>query len=160
MVVSFKMPIRLWQVLYKKSVLEFLPLAQHLYEQNQSLEWLDRLETIDKGQCCLYTPSSLNGGLCAEYKYRGLICRLFGFSARKNKYGKKELVTCQTVKSDNESRATKFCLGSSTIFQYPSQVNTTCVYTAPTMTCQTDLPINQAIKRAIELILHYHAYRH
>lgn len=142
------------------SVLEFLPLGQHLYEQNQALEWLDRLETIDIGQCCLYVPSSLNGGLCAEYKNRGLICRLFGFSARKNKYGKKELVTCQTIKSDNESRWREVLLGLEYDFSVPiTSQHYMRLHGIDHELAKQVLPINQAITRAIKVILHYHAYR-
>lgn len=143
------------------SVLEFLPLAQHLYEQNQALEWLARLETIDTSQCFLYNPSSLNGGMCAEYKYRGLICRLFGFSARKNKYDKRELVTCQTIKSDHELHWHEVLLGLERDFSVPVTSHSYMrLHGIDYELARQILPINHAIKRAIEVILHYHAYRH
>src|ERR1044072_2248444 len=82
------------------SVLEFLPFAYHLYQQEKAFEWLEKLKTTDSPLCLILNPTQNGAGLCSEYKHRGLICRLFGYTARTNKYGTKELVTCQIIKTE------------------------------------------------------------
>jgi Fe-S-cluster containining protein len=142
------------------TILEFLPFAQYLYENDQAFEWLEKIKSTDTTICLILNPVQLGVGLCSEYPYRGLICRLFGFSARVNKYGKKELVTCQIIK---EGQSHEYALANEKI----DQGNSIPVMNQHYMrlhSIDSDLtreffPINQAIKRAIEVILHYHAYR-
>jgi Fe-S-cluster containining protein len=142
------------------TILEFLPFAQHLYERNEAFAWLEKLETIDTTLCSILDPKQGGVGLCSEYKHRGLICRLFGFSARTNKYGKKELVTCQVIKED---QAASFQLAGEKI-ESGSEVPVLSQHYMRLHAIDFELthqflPINQAIKKAIEVILHYHAYR-
>ncbi len=82
------------------TVLEFLPFAFHLYQSHQAEEWLTKVTENDSEICSILNPTQAGAGLCSEYTHRGLICRLFGYSARTNKYGKRELVTCQIIKSE------------------------------------------------------------
>lgn len=80
--------------------LEFLPLALQMHRQGNVSEWLSKLEANPSSICILLDQSRVGVGHCSTYRHRGLICRIFGFSARVNKYGKRELVTCQTIKSE------------------------------------------------------------
>jgi uncharacterized protein len=142
------------------TILEFLPFAQHLYERNEAFSWLEKLETIDSPLCSILDPGQGGVGLCSEYKHRGLICRLFGFSARTNKYSKKELVTCQVIKED---QAASYGLAVEKI-ERGSEVPVLSQHYMRLHAIDFELtheflPINQAIKKAIEVILHYHAYR-
>ena len=143
------------------SVLEFLPFAHYLYKHDQAFEWLEKIKTTDNPELCvILNPLSDSAGMCSEYPYRGLICRLFGYSARTNKYGKKELVTCQIIKSEQSAQ---FELAKERIESegdVPLMSNYYMQLHAIDFTlAQQFLPINEAIKRAIETILHYYAYR-
>jgi len=63
-------------------------------------DWYEKLKTEGAALCAILNPTQLGAGLCSEYTYRGLICRLFGYSARTNKYAKHELVTCKIIKEE------------------------------------------------------------
>ncbi len=142
------------------TILEFLPFAQHLYENNQAVALLEKIKAADSSLCMNLDPQQGGAGLCSEYPYRGLICRLFGFSSRTNKYGKKELVTCQIIKSEQSENYG----GAIEKIEVGSQVPVMNQHYMRLHAIDFDLtreffPINEAIKRAIEVILHYHAYR-
>jgi uncharacterized protein len=142
------------------SVLEFLPFAYYLYKNNLAFEWLEKLGAADSPICVILNPTQPGAGLCSEYKHRGLICRLFGYSARTNKYGAKELVTCQIIKSE-QSEAYEAANHSITAgADIPVMSNFYMqLHAIDFAMAQEFFPINQAIKRAIESILHYYAYR-
>jgi hypothetical protein len=89
-----------------------------------------------------------------------LICRLFGYSARTNKYGKKELVTCQIIKT---GQTEKFNEAEKKIEE---GVDVPVMNEFYMQLASIDFemarefyPINKAIGRAIEAVLHYYAYR-
>ena len=78
------------------SPLEFLPWAFHIFLNGQAEETLLELEQNTTATCFLYRPKSLaefTTGNCSTYQYRGLICRLFGFGATTDKYGKLRIAT-------------------------------------------------------------------
>ena len=142
------------------SPLEFLPFALALYKSDKAFEWLDRIKQAPSSVCVILNPLQGGAGLCSEYVYRGLICRLFGYSARTNKYGQKEYVTCQIIKSEQSDRyeaAAKMVSEGGAIpvmNQYYMQLH------AIDMDLTSSFyPINEAIKRAIEYVLAYYAYR-
>jgi uncharacterized protein len=142
------------------TVIEFLPFAHHLYQQNQAMEWLQKLKENRDPVCLLFEPTQAGAGLCSEYPYRGLICRLFGFSARTNKYAQREFVTCQIIK---EEQADAYGATVKTI-QTGGEVPVMNQYYMRLHSIDADLardfyPINEAITRAIETVLHYYAYR-
>jgi uncharacterized protein len=141
------------------TVLEFLPFALHLYKQNLGNHWLDKLDSIESPMCLLLNPIREGSGLCTEYKHRGLICRLFGYSARTSKYAKKELVTCSVIKTEQTAAYAEAIvkieagLDVPTMNQYYMQLqcidyNLTAKY----------YPINIAIKHAIETVMQYYSY--
>jgi Fe-S-cluster containining protein len=142
------------------TILEFLPFAYHLYKNDLAFEWLERLKATDAPTCLILNPTSAAAGLCSEYAHRGLICRLFGYSARTNKYGKPELVTCQIIKTEQseayEQTVQKIDEGfhPPIMNQYYMQL-----HGIDYELTREFFPINEAIKRAIETILHYFAYR-
>ena len=143
--------------------LEFLPFALHLYKTDSAEAWLSRLEaqeTAGNPLCLILDPLQHGAGMCSRYAYRGLICRLFGYSARTNKYGQKELVTCQIIKTEQsdlyETANQRLLHGSNVpvMSHYYMQL-----YAIDFQMAQEFFPINKAIKKAIEAILHYYAYR-
>ena len=142
------------------TILEFLPFAYHLYKNDLAFEWLEKLKTTDSSICLILNPTQNGAGLCSEYPYRGLICRLFGYSARTNKYGKAELVTCQIIKTEQEGAyqqtVSKIDEGEPLpiMSQYYMQLHAIDFELA-----REFFPINEAMRRSIETILHYFAYR-
>ena len=140
--------------------LEFLPFAFYLYQNGLAEQWFDRLENASSDLCLILNPLQNGAGMCSEYKYRGLICRLFGYSARTNKYGERELVTCQVIKTEQESAYTEASAKIKTGSNIPVMNHFYMqLHGIDYQMAQEFFPINQAIKRALEAILHYYAYR-
>ena len=143
------------------TILEFLPFAHYLYKQDLAYTWFEKLQDNDSPLCLILNPTQAGAGLCSEYKHRGLICRLFGYSARTNKYGKRELVTCQIIKTDQAGNYQK---AAQKIEDSEEDLPVMSHYYMQLHAIDFELardffPINQAMKRAIEVILHYYAYR-
>jgi Fe-S-cluster containining protein len=142
------------------TLLEFLPFALHLYQTNQIENWHEKLSENESPICLILDQNQTGAGLCSQYKYRGLICRLFGYSARTTKYGQKELVTCQIIKTE---QADKYQLANKLVSDGHAVPVMSNYYMLlrnidPDLST-TFLPINQAIKAAIEKVLSYYAYR-
>ncbi len=141
------------------TILEFLPFAHQLYKEGNAIKWLENPD-LDQSLCSILDTAHLGAGHCSSYATRGLICRLFGFSARLNKYGHREFVTCQVIKTE-----------------LPTQYNAVQAQTiqgrqVPLMRdyymklhgidwelSQKFYPVNTAIKKAIETVLHHYSYR-
>lgn len=83
------------------TILEFLPFAFHLYQNKLAEKWLEKLQSSDSSICLILNPTQATAGLCSEYAYRGLICRLFGYSARTNKYDKKSWLPVKLLKQNS-----------------------------------------------------------
>jgi Fe-S-cluster containining protein len=142
------------------TILEFLPFAHYLYNAGLAEQWLDKLTTTDSTICLILNPTQAGAGLCTEYKHRGLICRLFGYSARTNKYGARELVTCQIIKTEQTANFEKAVQeiaqeGSVPVMsQYYMQL-----HSIDFELTREFFPINIAMRKAVETILQYYAYR-
>lgn len=140
--------------------LEFLPFAVYLYREGLAEQWHEKLSASEQPVCLILNPTQPGAGLCTEYRYRGLICRLFGYSARTNKYQKKELVTCQVIKTEEPAEYKKGVMlveegGNVPVMsQYYMQLHAI----DPDMTTEF-YPINVAIRKALENVMHYFAYR-
>lgn len=145
------------------SPLEFLPWAFHLFLNGKAEETLEELNKKTNLSCHLYRPLTIvdtNSGSCSNYVYRGLICRLFGYAASRDKYGKLRLATCKIIKENQQENYLNTVEAISNGLYVPifsdyymnlSQID----YRLGTLI----LPINQALKRAIEEVLQYYAYR-
>lgn len=143
------------------SPLEFLPWAFHLFLSGKAEEILAMLNDTHTLPCFLFIPVSLvDEGHCASYKYRGLICRLFGFAASRDKYGSLRLATCKIIKESQDNN-----------YHTASEAITKGLY-VPVFTDyymrlnQIDyqlgskiVSVNKALKMALEEVLHYYAYR-
>lgn len=143
------------------SPLEFFPWAFHLFLQGEAENTLKLLAETKSATCFIYQPLAfIDKGKCGAYKYRGLICRLFGFSANTDKYGKLRLATCKIIK---EGQAEKY----ETINESINQGLKVPIFTEYYMRLsQIDfrlgnriLPVNQALKLALEEVLRYYEYR-
>ena len=145
------------------SPLEFFPWAFQLFLNDEAEKMLTLLHAKTTSICQIYMPFSLvenTKGSCGNYAFRGLICRLFGYAASKDKLGKLQLATCKIIKekqSENYSSAEIAIAKGLPIpvftdyYMQLSQID----YQLGTMM----LPINKALIYAIEEVLQFYAYR-
>lgn len=146
------------------SPLEFLPWAFHLYLKGEAETMLEQLHTTAAfTKCFIYQPfseSEADKGRCSDYKHRGLICRLFGYGAISDKYGKLRLVTCKIIKEGQKVNFDQSTISINEGLSVP-------IFTDYYMNLsQIDfqlgnvvVPINKALKLALEEVLQYYAYR-
>ncbi len=143
------------------SPIEFLPWAFHLFLNGEAEKTLVQLNKTQSKTCLIYKPLSvINQGRCSNYKYRGLICRLFGFAANTDKYGNLRLATCKIIKegqADNYSSTAQAItkgLYVPVFTEYYMQLNQIDFKLGNII-----LPINKALKMALEEVLQFYAYR-
>jgi Fe-S-cluster containining protein len=142
------------------TILEFLPFAYYLHEEGKAFDWLEKLKSTDNEICLILNPTQSGAGLCSEYQHRGLICRLFGYSARTNKYNERELVTCQIIKTEQSANYQQAVDGIAEGKPVPMMNQYYMQLHAIDIELTRDFyPINQAIRKALETVLHYYAYR-
>lgn len=140
--------------------LEFLPLALDLFDEGKAEIALEEIQSKRDSLCYVFRPHITNfGGLCNAYPNRGLICRLFGFTARRDKEGKPELVTCKLIK-EQQNEAYNNAISSIkngekvvVMSDYYSRL----AHVDHTMT--QFYPINEAMAKSLEMVLSYYAYR-
>jgi uncharacterized protein len=87
------------------TVTEMMPLAVHLWAEGTAEDMLAKIEerTNRKDTLCILfqaDPVVANNGRCGGYQYRPGICRLFGYAVKKSQKNEKQLVTCQTIKTE------------------------------------------------------------
>lgn len=143
------------------SPLEFLPLAFDLYDKGLAESTLILLESKEDGaSCVMYRPQSEDGkkGFCGNHSKRGMICRLFAASARKTKYGKKDLIICKVLKEEKTSAYIETSERINIDMDIPLA---TAFYSRldeiDQSLCQ-QFTINEAITFALELVLRYKFY--
>lgn len=145
------------------SPLEFLPWAFHLFLIGKAEATLEELRQRVNPICLIYRPLSnvdAHSGSCGDYKYRGLICRLFGYGANRDKYGELRISTCKIIKEgqaenfEKAMEALKNGLYIPVFTDYYMRLNQIDFRLGNNI-----LPVNKALKVAIEEVLHYYAYR-
>ncbi len=144
------------------TILEFLPFAYHLFQEGKAVEWLEKVEQQADSLCAIFTPfySESRGGLCNHYLHRGLICRLFGFSASLNKYGQPVLSTCAIIKTELKPQYEQAAQSIEQGLAIPVMRNFYMrMYAIDQALSEKFYPINTAIRLAIEKVLAYYAYR-
>ncbi len=138
------------------TVAEFLPLAWHLFLTGKAEDTYSKLLLNDQDICLLYNPLTTNNfsGGCSAYAHRGLICRLFAFSGNKDRNGVSQLICCQIIKSDaayhyeEASKWVKEGRKAPSMSAYYTRLN----HISPGYGSRM-LPINKAIKQALEQVL-------
>lgn len=138
------------------TVLEVLPLALYLFDQGKAEQTLTQLEALAEPQSCFfYQRLSFDGrqGQCSVYLQRPSICRMFGVAGYRNKQGQKSVSVCKVIKANHPLayQQTLIALESDPppmMLSAQEEVN------------QLDydmgkqfLPINDAIKQALEKVL-------
>lgn len=142
------------------TILEFMPFAFELFSRRLHFNFLEKLEQHTGSICMLLSPFTENGavGHCTEYAGRGLICRLFGFSTSRDKYGQLQLVTCKTIKAMDTYSALEnnreLVLMAPVISDYYSKLAR-----IDFMLGSRTYPINTAIAKAVQEVMHYYTYR-
>jgi hypothetical protein len=100
------------------------------------------------------------GGMCSEYPDRGLMCRLFGYAARRNKEGTAELVTCAIMKTSQNENYNNF---QEKLLKEEYMPPFFTDYYMKLRNIDADLcelmPINRAIATALKSVMHYYSYR-
>ena len=138
------------------TVLELLPLATELWKSKEAEPAIAKaLQANLSGPCIFYKPDPLiaGKGRCAVYPWRPLICRLFGFSATTDKYGKPTLVTCSAIK---QTYAQEYIFAEARIKSgrpVPSMgdFSRRAFHIDPNLG-KDQLPINEAIVKALEKV--------
>jgi len=90
----------------ESTVLECLPLANEILLRGEEDFFFTAIqEKISRGdnRCVVFSPDEKTpgDGSCSRYDFRALVCRLFGFAARKNKFGEPEPSWCRVIKEKN-----------------------------------------------------------
>ena len=142
------------------TVLEFLPFAYHVFRRKEAEQWLALLAEHPDSICLFFKSNQAGAGSCTQYQHRGLICRLFGFSARTNKYAQREFVTCQTLKAGESEKYQQVVdkVKAGELIPVMNHHYMRLVGIDPHL-ARDFYPINKAIKLAIETVLHYYSYR-
>ncbi len=143
------------------SVLECLPLADHLLASGRAQDFLARFEADPTHRpCFLYEADPLDPerGRCGEYEHRPSLCRLFGFSARRRKDGSAELIACIRHKSAIPEAVQQAQVAASreegVAFAGDSALALAGIDPA---LAQPLLPINEAVAKAIERLALRHS---
>jgi Fe-S-cluster containining protein len=138
------------------SPLEFFPLAYYLYKNGLAETIYNRMEKLPANSICmLFSALGDQPGGCTNYEYRGLICRLFGFSSGTDKSGKKRLITCKTIKGTQAYQQLK----PVHLDKSPGAADYYMQLAAIDFALANELlQINEAIKRAIEIVLTHYRY--
>ncbi|TFG75398.1 MAG: M48 family peptidase, partial [Flavobacteriales bacterium] len=111
----------------------------------------------------LYSPLSLGDmgkGKCSEYAHRGLICRLFGYAAGRDKIGQLRLATCNIIKENQKEnyQDTVNAINNGLSIPIFSDHYKRLAHIDFKLG-NTIVPINKALQMALEEVLHYYAYR-
>lgn len=81
-----------------------MPLSLFLWDRNTALRWLEKIERADGDEHRVFyspEPERPRGGGCSVYHWRPLICRLVGFSFRRDKNGSPVFMPCKTLKQQH-----------------------------------------------------------
>jgi Fe-S-cluster containining protein len=83
------------------TILDVLPLAIALFQQDKVEQVLDQIETDSPQRCIFYQPDRLapQKGRCGIYAWRPSICRLFGYATVRDKQGNPQLAACAEHKA-------------------------------------------------------------
>jgi Fe-S-cluster containining protein len=143
--------------------LEFYPLAFHLFQTGRAEEYLSKIEQDNNNAICpilnnLALPNQRLG--CGQYDKRGMICRLFTYNYRVNKYGQRKIAACKPImlaQPEQVSNANKI-LAVKPLGPKASDYYTQLQFIDYWKGSQL-YPIAQAIQIAIETILTDSRYR-
>jgi Fe-S-cluster containining protein len=136
------------------SVLEMIPFALKIYDEGKLDIWLDKLFESGQAHCLIFQANGEEGlGQCGSYQERPAVCRMFGVAGTFDKHHQVTLSICKYIKEAQPELA----LASEhtpLIPNWSSRLSSL----DPALT-QNKMPINQAIKAALEKIAFYAQYQ-
>ena len=142
------------------TILELLPYAFHVYLNNCAEELYDKLAETNTPLCILYEPikAMVRKGAFADYAFRPLVCRLFGYSFAKDKLGQPDLITCKEIKNHFPKEVKNIAEQAKNHLELPmANVYYTRLTEIDYHLSLKQYPINEAMRLAIELVLnHFH----
>ncbi len=143
------------------TVLEMLPLAFRLINEQRAEQVLTDLAERDDARCYFYQSHSVDQkqGQCSVYQQRPGICRFFGAAGTTGRSGETLLSTCRNIKADHPTAyaETLIALGSSPpplIRHGQEQIR----QLDPELSNST-MPINAALSTALEKALFEQYYQ-
>ena len=146
------------------TILEFIPFAYKMVIEDKAFTLLEKIKDLDAEDttCIIFkhdSPGSSNGR-CSDYDNRGLICRLYGYSANLNKNGAYSMITCTIIKSNN----TELFRNAESLLARANHLPIATDYYSRLQSIDLNLsletyPINTAIRKALEYSLSYYTYR-
>jgi Fe-S-cluster containining protein len=143
------------------SVLEMIPLALRMLDENKLDYWLDKLEHPSQSHCLMYEPHSPDGtlGQCGVYQERPSLCRMFGVSGFYNKHREVTLSVCKLIR-EKYPELTKTREGEVSEEKTPMLITWSyrLAQIEPAL-IQDRMPINQAFKAALEKVALYALYQ-
>lgn len=147
----------------KATALEFYPLAYYLYQNGLAEKFLDQIHQIqDASICPVLNQFSVNGSRlgCSNYAYRGLICRLFAYNYHTDKFDRRRIAACKTMKLELPSEIAK---ANDILLTKPIGPRATNYYQRLQFIDFTEAqnlyPIGDAIRIAVETIVTHFHYR-
>lgn len=145
------------------TVLEFYPLALHLYNTGQAESFLNEIKQSPVKNICPVLNSDGSKGArlgCSKYHTRGLICRLFAFNYTTDKNGIRKIATCKKIKITQPGKVSK---ANQILLEKPLGPKASGYYSQlqsiDFVDGQTLYPISEAITIAIEKVLTYFYYQ-
>jgi Fe-S-cluster containining protein len=127
--------------------LEMLPMARSITQTGKT----ETLGDLSRGTCVFFEPGPGPGaGRCNAYELRPLVCRLFGFAARRSKSGRAELASCRVHQTQSPEGLKRALLLAGEAPQFQDEF-TRLAGLEPGIGWEL-LPINVALKRALERV--------
>lgn len=143
------------------SVLEMLPLAVRLNDENKLDEWLQMLENPSKDSCLMFESHNEDGtkGMCGAYRERPSVCRMFGVAGYFDKHHEVTLSVCKLIR-EKYPELTQTRIAEATAENTPVLVNWSYRMSEidPAL-IQDRMPLNQALKLALEKVALYAQYQ-
>lgn len=144
------------------SILEFIPLAYNLFKNGRAYSEYKRLKENKSKLCQNLQINSSEKKIvtCKEYENRGLICRLFGYSAVSDKNENPVFATCKIIKENFHEQYLQIIENKETLNIIPK--NTNYYYQLSSIDVELGsefYPVNEAILKALEVVLSYYSYR-
>jgi Fe-S-cluster containining protein len=144
-------------------VVEMLPMAKHIIDSGRFDEVYEKLSERDDGACQMFQAdiSGVEKGRCSAYGFRPSVCRLFGFSAVNKKAGPPELANCNWQKKLYPAELVEAQKNIDTGMHVPiiSDYGFQMQNIAPSAAMGTLMPINRALKIALEKQMMADRYR-
>jgi len=141
---------------------ELYPLAYQILKNENVDDWIKRLDQHSSSTCVLLqqTNPELKIGKCGAYAYRPFVCRAFGVSGLRDKFGQMKLSICKKLKmlhqhfmaQDNAHE--ELSKRAPEIRLYLEKMRATSMDYS-----QELMPLNSALKVAIEKVALWHHFQ-